>query len=85
LLSEEGLERVGNGFPGTADRNRTLSLGNLAKIKAPTPPLATQQTFVTLQAIVIALKARHTAIREANAALVPATLARLFAAAGRNL
>ncbi|WP_158380855.1 hypothetical protein [Chitinilyticum litopenaei] len=45
----------------------------------PTPPLAVQHTFDCLQAAVAALKARHAAIREANAALLPALLARLFA------
>ncbi len=79
LLSDEGLEKVGNASPGTADRNRTLSLGNLAKIEVPVPSIAIQQAFVALQARVHALKARHTAIRAASAALLPATLERLFA------
>jgi type I restriction enzyme, S subunit len=78
LLSEEGLEQVGLASPGTADRNRTLSLGNLGGIKVPVPVLADQQTFGRLQAEVKALKAKHTAIREANAALLPATLERIF-------
>lgn len=79
LLSEDGLEKVGFASPGTADRNRTLSLGNLAKINVPTPPLPIQQTFDRLHADVTALKARHAAIRQANAALLPATLERVFA------
>lgn len=79
LLSEDGLEKVGLASPGTADRNRTLSLGNLGKIEVPTPPLAAQQTFNRLQAEIAAIKAKHTAIREANAALLPATLERVFA------
>lgn len=78
LLSEDGLEKVGLASPGTADRNRTLSLGNLAKIEVPTPPLATQQSFNRLQAEIAALKAKHAAIRQANAALLPATLERVF-------
>lgn len=78
LLSEDGLEKVGFASPGTADRNRTLSLGNLGKIEVPTPPLATQQTFDFLKTEITALKAKHTAIREANAALLPATLERVF-------
>lgn len=78
LLSDEGLEQVGLASPGTADRNRTLSLGNLGGIKVPVPVLADQQTFGRLQAEVKALKAKHTAIREANAALLPATLERIF-------
>lgn len=78
LLSEDGLEKVGLASPGTADRNRTLSLGNLAKIEVPLPPLVAQQAFNQLQAQVAALKAKHTAIRHANAALIPATLERIF-------
>ena len=38
-----------------------------------------QQTFARLQSEVAALKAKHSAIREANAELVPATLERVFA------
>jgi type I restriction enzyme S subunit len=79
LLSEDGLEKVGLASPGTADRNRTLSLGNLGKIEVPVPELAAQQTFDRLQADVAALKAKHAAIRQANAVLLPATLERLFA------
>lgn len=78
LLSEEGLEQVGLASPGTADRNRTLSLGNLGKIKVPVPELTAQETFGRLQGEVTALKAKHAAIREANAALLPATLERIF-------
>lgn len=79
LLSEDGLEKVGLASPGTADRNRTLSLGNLGKIEVPLPPLAAQQAFNQLQAQVAALKAKHAGIRKANAALIPATLERVFA------
>lgn len=80
LLSEDGLEKVGLASPGTADRNRTLSLGNLGKIEVPTPPLGVQKAFDRLQAEIVALKTKHTAIREANAALLPATLERVFSA-----
>lgn len=79
LLSEEGLEKIGNASPGTADRNRTLSVSSLMAIEVPTPPLAVQQTFDRLQAAVAALKAKHAAIRQANAALLPAMLERVFA------
>ena len=79
LLSDEGLEKVGLASPGTADRNRTLSLGNLGKIEVPVPALPAQRTFDRLQADVAALKAKHAAIRQANAALQPATLERVFA------
>ncbi len=78
LLSEDGLEKISLASPGTADRNRTLSLGNLGKIKVPMPSLAVQHTFDRLQAEIAALKAKHTAIRQAIASLIPATLERVF-------
>ena len=78
LLSQDGLEKIGLASPGTADRNRTLSLGNLGKIEVPMPSLAVQHTFDRLQAEIATLKAKHTAIRQANAALIPATLERVF-------
>ena len=81
LLSDDGLEKIGFASPGTADRNRTLSLGNLHRIEVPVPPLAVQNTFDRLQAEIAALKAQHASIRQANAALLPATLERVFASA----
>lgn len=78
LLSEDGLEKVGAASPGTADRNRTLSLGNLGKIEVPVPPLSIQRSFDRLQAEVAALRAEHAAIRAANAALLPSMLERIF-------
>ncbi len=80
LLSEKGLEEIGFASPGTADRNRTLSLTNLGKIQVPTPSLAIQRTFDALQTKVAALKAHHTTIRQANSSLIPATLERMFSA-----
>lgn len=55
--------------------------GSLEAIEAPLPSLAIQQAFVALQTRIHALEAHHTAIRAANAALLPATLERLFAGA----
>lgn len=78
FLTDEGMDRIGYASPGTADRNRTLSMSNLMAIEVPVPSLQAQQTFDTLQAKVAELKSRHAAIREANAALVPATLERIF-------
>ena len=47
-------------------------------VSRPIPPLATQQTFVSLQAELTSLKCKHSGMREANAALLPATLERIF-------
>ena len=78
LLSEDGLEKIGLASPGTADRNRTLSLRNLRKIEVPLPPAKSQTSFNQLQAQVAALQAKHTASRQAGATLLPATLERVF-------
>ncbi len=78
FLTDEGMERIGSASPGTADRNRTLSMSNLMAIKVPVPSLENQQAFDTLQTKIAELKAKHAAIREANAALMPATLERVF-------
>jgi len=77
-LTDDGMEKIGAASPGGAGRNRTLGLEKLMAIKVPVPSLVAQQTFNTLQAKVAELKAGHTAIRQANAALVPATLERVF-------
>ena len=79
FLTNEGMLKIGEASPGGAGRNRTLGLEKLMAIEVPMPPLATQKTFDRLQTEVAALKAKHTAIREANAALIPATLERVFA------
>jgi type I restriction enzyme S subunit len=78
FLTVEGMLKIGEASPGGAGRNRTLGLEKLMAIEVPTPPLAAQQIFDRLQAEIAALKTKHTAIREANAELLPATLERLF-------
>ncbi len=79
FTTEEGFAKIYAASPGTAARNRTMTAPALMAIEVPMPSLATQQTFDRLQAGIAALKAKHTAIREANAALIPATLERVFA------
>jgi len=78
FLTDEGMLKISEASPGGAGRNRTLGLEKLMAIEVPMPPLKTQQTFDRLQAEVAALKSKHTAIRAANAALLPATLERIF-------
>ncbi|MFT3790485.1 MAG: restriction endonuclease subunit S [Rudaea sp.] len=79
FTTDEGFAKVYAASPGTAARNRTLMATSLEAIQVPVPPLATQQAFTALQSTIAALKARHAAIRESSAALLPATLERLFA------
>lgn len=78
FLTDEGMLKIGEASPGGAGRNRTLGLEKLMAIEVAMPPLATQQTFNRLQAEIANLKAQHAAIRKANAALLPATLERVF-------
>lgn len=79
FLTDDGKLKIGEASPGGAGRNRTLGLEKLMAIEVPMPPLVVQKSFDRLQAEVAALKTKHTTIREANAALLPATLERLFA------
>lgn len=78
FTTDEGFAKIYAASPGTAARNRTMTAPALMAIEVPTPPLATQQTFDRLQAEIATLKAKHTAIRQANAALLPATLEWVF-------
>ncbi len=78
FLTDTGLENIGEASPGGAGRNRTLGLEKLMAIQVPIPSLATQRTFDVLQTKVAELKARHATIRQANGALIPATLERVF-------
>lgn len=80
FTTPDGFDKIYAASPGTAARNRTMTAPALMAIEVPMPPLTTQQTFDRLQIEVAALKAKHAAIRKANAALLPATLERVFAA-----
>jgi type I restriction enzyme S subunit len=83
FLTDEGMLKIGEASPGGAGRNRTLGLEKLMAIEVPVPHVLAQQTFDRLQADVAALKARHTAIRQANAMLIPATLEHIFSSEAR--
>lgn len=79
FLTEPGMLKIGEASPGGAGRNRTLGLEKLMALEVPVPSVAAQNEFNQLQGQITALKAKHSAIREANGALVPATLERVFA------
>lgn len=78
FTTDEGFAKVYAASPGTAARNRTMTAPSLMAIDVPVPPLAVQRAFARLQADISSLKAKHAAIRDANAALLPATLERVF-------
>lgn len=78
FTTQDGFDKVYAAPPGTAARNRTITAPALMAIEVPIPSLPVQQSFDRLQAEVAALKAKHAAIRTANAALLLATLERVF-------
>lgn len=78
FLTDEGLLKINEASPGGAGRNRTLGLKKLMAIKVPVPSIEVQNTFKQLLADVNMLKEKHSAIRQANSALIPAMLERIF-------
>lgn len=74
----EGFAKIYAASPGAAARSRTMTAPALMGIEVPVPLLLRQQSFARLQADVVAFKASHAPIRQANAALIPATLERVF-------
>lgn len=78
FTTADGFAKIDAASPGTAARNKTLKAPDLMAIEVPIPSLATQRAFDALQTKVAELKARHATIRQANDALIPATLERVF-------
>ena len=66
---------------GTNVRRRRIQPSSFLNYEMPVPPMAMQRKIRELHRQTQTLKASHTAIRAANAALLPATLERLFSAA----
>jgi type I restriction enzyme S subunit len=78
FTTPEGFAKIEATSPGTAARNKTLTASALMNIDVPIPSLAVQKKFSLLQTKITELKAKHVKIREANQALIPSTLERLF-------
>lgn len=78
FTTPEGFAKIAAASPGTVARNKTLTAPALMAVEVPAPPLRVQQAFDAIQERVAELKAKHAAIRQANAALIPATLERVF-------
>jgi len=78
ITTEEGFAKIYTASPGTVALNQIMTVPALMAIEVRMPPLVTQQTFERLQAEIAAPKVKHTAIHEANAALLPATLELVF-------
>ena len=63
---------------GTNARRRRLQPSTFLNYQMPVPPMDTQLKLREVHRQTQALKAKHAAIRQANAALIPATLERVF-------
>ncbi len=85
LLTEEGLAQVRAASPGSAGRNRTLSLSGLSQLSVPAPSLPQQlqvvQTLGDSESVLESLRSRfaQTGPRELAATLPPLLAERLSA------
>jgi type I restriction enzyme S subunit len=78
LLTPEGLSKVGQASPGSADRNRTLGAKALMQISIPTPPIEKQLWFDNLYAKVSVLRAAQSETGKELSALMPSILDKAF-------
>lgn len=78
LLTDEGIKQVQAASPGSADRNRTLAIKRLEKIKVPIPPFNKQLWFNRLKAQVAAIQQTHSDNQVELDALFPSILNKAF-------
>lgn len=78
LPSLSGLEQIGLASPGSADRNRTLAVERLEKIKVPIVPLATQHEFKKLLDLQASIRTEAALSNQRLEGLLPSLLDRLF-------
>jgi restriction endonuclease S subunit len=78
LLTSEGIEQVQTASPGSADRNRTLAMSRLERIRVPVPPMDKQREFSAMQAKVAAIHQAQAANQAELDALLPAVLDKAF-------
>ncbi len=69
---------------GTNVRRRRLQPSAFLNYEMPVPPMSTQLKIREMHRRVQQLKTSHKAIREANQALIPATLERIFSSEGHQ-
>ena len=78
LLTAEGLHALGEGSPGSADRNRTLSSSALLSISIPVPTFEDQLWFGSIADEVDCVERLRNEMLTALDALLPAVLDRAF-------
>ena len=78
LLTQKGIEQVQAASPGSADRNRTLAMKRLEKIKVPVPDYDKQLWFNQLQGYVEKIKQAQSENATELEALMPSILDKAF-------
>ncbi|MFT6906017.1 MAG: type I restriction enzyme S subunit [Oleiphilaceae bacterium] len=78
LLSNEGIEKIRDASPGSADRNRTLGMRRLEKIEVPVPNYNEQLWFNKLQKKVSEIKDAQKENETELIALMPSILDKAF-------
>lgn len=79
LLSDEGLEALGRASPGSADRNRTLSIRSFEHIRAPLPNIQEQRRIAAHLDAVASKTATAATARNDASTLTTAVLDELVA------
>ncbi len=78
LLYPEGLEKIRRASPGSADRNRTLAVKRLERIKVPVPDIDLQKEFVQLKRQVEHTLSNQQTVTKDLADLMPSLLDKAF-------
>jgi type I restriction enzyme, S subunit len=78
LLSAEGIASLGAASPGSADRNRTLSMGAFEAIEIPVPLQRIQQAVVNVAQALRQVQAQEARRDRLAAAILPAARNEIF-------
>ncbi len=80
LVSPEGVAMLGAASPGSADRNRTLSMGGFEALEIPNPPMAVQRRIVALVAQEKEIAVQRAVRDRLASAILPAARNEIFSA-----
>ncbi|MCD2451882.1 restriction endonuclease subunit S [Methylicorpusculum oleiharenae] len=84
FLTEQDWQELARSSKGVGDRRLRIQPEKILHRKIWLPPLREQERIEKMFDAYQALKNKHTGIREANQALIPATLERLFSSEGHQ-
>ena len=78
FLTYEGLEKLGNASPGSADRNRTLNTKIISNTLVPVPSLHLQKEFLEIKAKLNTTTQHQVTQQQALETLLPSALDKAF-------